>query len=130
MSMLFDVHLHYVPEFYRQAVLDAGFAHPDGMPGIPPWNDEAMLAMMDQVGIAKAILSVSSPGVHFGDDVAARALSRRLNEEGTRLKHAHPGRLGLFASVPLPDVDGALAEIAYVRTPGIKGATDRPGSPD
>jgi hypothetical protein len=35
---------------------------------------------MDRLGIERAYLSISSPGVHFGDDVEARALARRVNE--------------------------------------------------
>lgn len=69
--------------------------------------------MMDRNGIATAMLSVSSPGVHFGDDVAARDLAREVNEEGHRTVLAHPGRFGQFASLPVPDVEGSLEEIAY-----------------
>ncbi|MET9146177.1 amidohydrolase family protein [Streptomyces sp. NPDC004042] len=43
----------------------------------------------------------------------ARALAREVNESGARVRAAHPHRSGLFASLPLPDVDGALAEVAY-----------------
>ena len=68
---------------------------------------------MDRVGIATALLSVSSPGVHFGDDEAARALSREVNDAGAQIVRDHPDRFGLFASLPVPDVDGALAEIEY-----------------
>ena len=110
---LFDVHTHFVPDVYRQAALAAGRGTPDGMPGIPPWTEEGMLRMMDNVGIAKGILSISSPGVYFGDMAAARALSRQVNLEGAALKRRWPDRLGLFASLPLPDVEGALAEIAF-----------------
>lgn len=42
---------------------------------------------MDQLGIRTAMLSISSPGVHFGDDMAARTLARRLNETGAELAH-------------------------------------------
>ncbi len=69
--------------------------------------------MMDRLGIAASLLSISSPGVHFGDDGAARDLARQVNEEGHRAAEAHPGRFGLFAALPTPDVDGSLAEIRY-----------------
>jgi predicted TIM-barrel fold metal-dependent hydrolase len=68
---------------------------------------------MDQLHITKAFLSISSPGVHFGDDPSARALARSVNEEGSRLRLSFPGRFGLFAVLPLPDFDGAMAEMRY-----------------
>ncbi len=105
-----DVHAHYIPDFYREAAVAAGHAQPDGMPGFPAWSPAEMLAMMDRQGIARAYLSISSPGVHFGDDAAAGKLARAVNEEAARTCKAHPGRFGFFASLPLPDVAGALAE--------------------
>jgi predicted TIM-barrel fold metal-dependent hydrolase len=51
--------------------------------------------------------------VHFGDDKAARLLARRVNEYTAELARDHPGRFGTFVSLPLPDVDGALEEIAH-----------------
>ncbi|MFF8652983.1 amidohydrolase family protein [Streptomyces huasconensis] len=108
-----DVHCHYIPDFYREALIANGHSEPDGVPFIPPWSEESALKAMDETGIAKQYLSVSSPGVHFGDDAAARTLARQVNEEGARLARAHPGRFGFFASTPLPDVDAALEEIRY-----------------
>jgi predicted TIM-barrel fold metal-dependent hydrolase len=68
---------------------------------------------MDATGVRTSMLSVSSPGVHFGDDAAARRLGRQLNEFAIGLVHAHPGRFGHWASLPFPDVEGSLAELAY-----------------
>jgi hypothetical protein len=68
---------------------------------------------MDRQGIATAMLSVSSPGVHFGDDDTARALARSVNEFAARNAPDHRGRFGTFTSLPLPNIDAALAEIAY-----------------
>jgi predicted TIM-barrel fold metal-dependent hydrolase len=68
---------------------------------------------MDRMGIATAINSISQPGVHFGDDAAARHLARRCNEAMARLIADHPRRFGAFAVLPLPDVKGACAEIDY-----------------
>ena len=69
---------------------------------------------MDKGGVATSILSVSEPSVFFGNYDAARALARETNEFGARLVAEYPGRFGLFGTVPLPDVEGSLKEIAYV----------------
>lgn len=119
-----DVHAHYLPDFYRRAAEAAGHRHPDGMPGLPDWNVGAALAMMNGLAIGTAMLSISSPGVHFGDDAAARALARQVNEAGAEAVANHPGRFGLFAALPLPDIDGALGEIAHAfDTLGADGVT-------
>ncbi|MEU2032654.1 amidohydrolase family protein [Nocardia amamiensis] len=109
-----DVHCHYLPDFYRDALLAAGLSKPDGIPRLPDWSESAALEAMDQLGVSKQYVSITSPGVDLtGDAAAARTLARRVNEEGARLKTAHPDRFGFFASTPLPDVDGALTEITY-----------------
>ena len=64
---------------------------------------------MDRPGIAKAYLSISSPGVNFGDDQAANNLARRYNDEGARLKRAHPDRFGFFACAPWREWEGRSA---------------------
>ncbi len=108
-----DVHAHYLTPTYRRACEAAGLLQPDGFPTLPDWSPGAALDLMDQVGVATALLSVSSPGVHFGDDAAACALARQINEEGAAIVASHPGRFGLLASLPLPDVEGARSELAY-----------------
>ncbi|MBP6604133.1 MAG: amidohydrolase family protein [Nitrospira sp.] len=107
------VHAHFVPQVYREAALATGHSHPDGMPGLPAWSETDMLATMDRQGIDVLFLSISSHGVHFGNDAAARRLARVVNIEGSRLKARHPSRFGHLASLPLPDVEGSLAEIGF-----------------
>ncbi len=55
--------------------------------------------------------------MHFKDcDPSGRiatSLARRMNELCADLVRGHPGRFGAFATLPLPDVDAALAELAY-----------------
>ncbi|MGI5163679.1 amidohydrolase family protein [Spirillospora sp. CA-253888] len=108
-----DVHAHFLTDSYVERARRAGHETPDGVPAWPTWSAEAHLELMDRCGIATAMLSISSPGVHFGDDAAARRLAREVNEDGAQAVRDHPGRFGLFASLPLPDVDGALAEIEH-----------------
>ena len=128
---LIDVHAHLLPGFYVEQATAAGHAHPDGMGAWPAWSVQAHLDLMDRGGIRTAMLSMSSPGVHFGDDKAARALARSVNEYTAQLVHDHPGRFGDFASLPLPDVDGSLEEIAYVfdelRADGVALLTNAQG---
>ena len=108
-----DVHAHFLPEKYRAALAAAGHAKPCGMPGIPQWSVDQALGMMDRLSIDAAILSISAPGLHFGDDDAARKMARLVNDEGAKATQLHPTRFGMFASLPLPDIDGSLAEITY-----------------
>jgi 6-methylsalicylate decarboxylase len=108
-----DVHAHYLPESYREALVRAGHSQPDGMPQIPDWSAESHVALMDRLGIATSLLSISTPGVHLADEPAARDLAREVNEAGRRAVVDHPGRFGLLGSLPLPDVDAAIAEIAH-----------------
>jgi 6-methylsalicylate decarboxylase len=114
-----DVHAHHLPDFYRQALVQHGHDRPDGFPHIPEWSAAEHVAAMDRLGIATSLLSISSPGVHLGDPAdgsdgsGTRDLARAVNEAGRRAVVDHPGRFGLWASLPLPDVDAAMAEIAY-----------------
>jgi predicted TIM-barrel fold metal-dependent hydrolase len=103
-----DVHQHLIPSRYRNVLEELGRTA-GGWP-TPPWSPEAAIAMMDRRGIATGVLSISAPGVHFGDDSAARELARAVNDEHAQLVQDHPDRFGQFAVLPLPDVDGAVAE--------------------
>ena len=106
-----DLHAHFVPDFYRQALLDAGQDKPDGIKAVPEWSEDAALEAMDALDVSTAMLSISSPGVHFGDDAAAVELGRRCNDDGARLVRDHPGRFGLFACLPVPDIAAAVHEV-------------------
>lgn len=109
-ARLVDVHAHFLPDFYVAAARRAGIAFPDGMPFWPQWSVAEHLQLMDTNGIERSILSISSPGVHFGDDAAARSLARQVNDFGAGVVARHRDRFGLFASLPMPDVVGAIAE--------------------
>jgi 6-methylsalicylate decarboxylase len=53
---------------------------------------------MDDPGIDVAITSISTPGVHMGDDEAARDLARRVNEISAELIKDRRDRFGGFAA--------------------------------
>jgi hypothetical protein len=91
-----DVHSHFLPEIYQAVLEQLGKTRPDGIASLPNWSPKEALAAMDRLGVETAFLSISSPGVHFGDDTAARTLARQVNEEGARLVREYPGRFGFF----------------------------------
>ncbi|MFF4397510.1 hypothetical protein [Streptomyces sp. NPDC001480] len=97
-----DVHQHLIPPAYRE-VLDRRGVTAAGWP-TPAWDAESAITMMDRRSIATGILSISSPGTHFGDDAEARAVARDVNEYSAELAKDRPDRFGFFASGPLPDV--------------------------
>jgi predicted TIM-barrel fold metal-dependent hydrolase len=111
-----DVHHHILPPRYTSWLRAHGI-HDAGGRALPDWSAEATLAMMDDREIAKAIVSVSAPGVQLDpekrDDAAARAMARELNEFSARVVADHRGRFGFFATLSLPDVEGSLTEAEY-----------------
>ncbi|KAH6690746.1 hypothetical protein BKA61DRAFT_565097 [Leptodontidium sp. MPI-SDFR-AT-0119] len=111
-----DIHAHFIPPFYREACLKTGHGRPDGMPTIPEWSEEAHLELMRKTSISKAILSISSPGVHLSseDTEFNKQLTMECNDFASDLVHRSPMNFGFWASLPLPDVEGSLSEIARV----------------
>jgi len=112
---MIDVHHHFIPPFYfsenreRIAAAAGGRMHP----AYASWTPEQTLAAMDKQSVATAVLSLTTPGVWFGDAREAAQSARRLNEYAVDLARRHFGRFGLFAVIPLPDIDSSLREIEY-----------------
>jgi 6-methylsalicylate decarboxylase len=107
-----DVHHHYLPSCYRAALAAAGLDSVSGSP-FPSWSPDGMIGRLDELQVRTAAVSVSAPGVGFGPPAGRPALARASNEEGAALQQAYPGRVRLLATLPLPDVDAALSEVAY-----------------
>ena len=102
---LIDIHHHFAPRG----------ADNEGR----PWSVQNSLNEMDRNGVAAVIGSL--PPVGGAPDGAA--LARHWNEWGAQLCRDHPTRLGLFATLPLRDIDAALEAVAYaydaLQTDGI-----------
>ena len=103
-----DVHQHLLPPEFIAAL------ERHGLSAWAPaaWSAESAIAMMDTHEVATGVLSLSTPGTHFGDDAEGRVLTRKINERLARLVSNRPDRFGMFASIPLPDIDGSLEAIA------------------
>jgi 6-methylsalicylate decarboxylase len=109
-----DVHHHLIPPPYLERERERILAAMDMNPSqLLDWTPALAVEQMDRHGIATAITSMSTPGIWFGDDPAARSLARACNEYAAQMARDHPGRFGNFATIPLPDVEGSLREIEY-----------------
>ena len=104
-----DIHHHFAPP--------AWIAEVRGRPLLQPantkWTPAQSIEDMDRGGVAVAMISITNPGLWFGDAEVTRRLARACNEYGATLVQQYPTRFGLFAAMPLPDVDATLKEIAY-----------------
>jgi 6-methylsalicylate decarboxylase len=108
-----DVHAHFLPPVYQDALRDAGLKTLDGGIPTPTWSPERALTIMDEVGIAGAVLSVSSPHLNFVAPARAVTLARSINDYAAEVKRAHPDRFGAYAILPLPDVTASLTELDH-----------------
>lgn len=115
-----DFHNHFIPAIYRETLASAGIETVGRVP-LPAWDVETMFGRMDTLGIATALLSISAPGVDFGDAALAVELAQATNDQLVTLKAAHPGRVGGLATLPLPNVDAALAELDRLSGSGLEG---------
>jgi len=132
-----DVHHHILPPDYVTIVGDARIGPLILAGRTPAWTAGLSIEAMDRNGIATAITSISAPGIWFGDREETQTLARHCNEFAAAIKRDYPGRFGMFAILPLPDIDASLREIEYsldaLRAEGIGLLTsygDRyPGDP-
>jgi 6-methylsalicylate decarboxylase len=108
MAHRIDVHHHLVSPRYVPRLREMGVLTPH-LASIMNENDA--IADMDKAGVSLAVNSATMPGQITGE--ARRAYCRENNDYMARLAADYPGRFGIFASLPLPDIDATLAEIAY-----------------
>lgn len=106
---IIDVHAHFTPPQYARDLANSKLLFPASR----DWSPTRHLEEMERAGIARSFLSLTSPGVSMGDVAQGRKMARYTNEYGAQLVVDHPGRIGLFAALPLTDVDGSLREIEY-----------------
>jgi 6-methylsalicylate decarboxylase len=110
-----DTHHHIFPPKWlaeeRDRILDGAQAVPREQQ--LNWSPTVAIEGMDAAGTATAIISVSTPGVWFGNAEQSRRLARIVNEYGAGMCRDYKGRFGMFAALPLPDVEGSLREIDY-----------------
>jgi predicted TIM-barrel fold metal-dependent hydrolase len=104
-----DIHHHFAPP--------AWVAEVKGRPLLQTanttWTPEKSIDDLDRAGSAAAVISITNPGLWFGDNQTTNRIARACNEYGAKLVQQYPTRFGLLAAMPLPDIDATLKEIAY-----------------
>lgn len=108
-----DVHYHHIPPFWLNDPDVRRTMAPQVVELAEAWSPVAALEEMDKNLVRTAVTSVSNPGIWFGDPRRSRDLARASNDYATNLARNHPGRFAFLAALPLPDIDGSLAEIEY-----------------
>jgi predicted TIM-barrel fold metal-dependent hydrolase len=117
-----DVHHHFLPPFYKPLARPWLDRFATGVAAVLAWTPERSLEAMAAARVRHSVLSISAPGVHFGDDLQARAVARDCNDYAARLAADHPGRFSFFAALPMPDIDGAIREAERaIALPGARG---------
>jgi predicted TIM-barrel fold metal-dependent hydrolase len=104
-----DTHVHVLPDDYRAALQRRA----DAPVRLPPWSRESLDGLLARNEIDAAVLSLSPPGVWFGDQGFANELARMVNERTAELVRSAPSRFAGLAFLPLPDVSRAIEELSY-----------------
>ena len=109
-----DVHHHFFSPEWQQLLTNMSDVQPSmGVDVIRKYSAQQAFELLDQGNVETAYLSVTTPGIWYGDIVQTRKLARQLNEYAAQMVRDHKGRYGLFAVLPIPDMDATLKEIAY-----------------
>jgi aminocarboxymuconate-semialdehyde decarboxylase len=135
-SPLIDVHTHVVPHglpfghdgrfaaFVEQgdsADVIVGGAHFRTVPRVS-WDVEARVAAMDAGGIAMQAISVMPELFsYWAEPDVGRTFCRGLNEAVAAMAASAPDRLVGLGTVPLQDLDGAIAMLDHVGELGLAG---------
>ena len=105
---MIDVHHHIAPASWL-----ASSATPDQERAFKGWSIPKTLEEMDRSGVTTAYASAVVFGDSFDSPESARRFSREFNDYAASVRSERPGRFGIFAMVPMPDIEATLAEIAY-----------------
>ncbi|MGH2881174.1 MAG: amidohydrolase family protein [Solirubrobacteraceae bacterium] len=101
-----DVHHHILPPAFVAAQRDEILYYARD-PAVLDWSPGRALEQLDRFGIDTAYTSLGVPGA------PDPGLARACNEYAADLAREHPGRFGVFASLPLPDIDASLVELEH-----------------
>jgi predicted TIM-barrel fold metal-dependent hydrolase len=115
--MIIDVHAHYHPRRYIEALSKATGRSRMPFPASLPDTDDAdhveqRLAMMQAAGVGLQVLSPAAGLAPYGENEAAAVEAARIaNDLSAELVSRHAGLFKAFVSLPLPHIDASLREL-------------------
>lgn len=118
-----DVHHHVFPPAYNDFV-ESGKSKFRSPIDTSWWTLKGAIADMDKYGIATSIVSWPDLNGNLPSDFVP--VVRASNEWCAQLARDYPGRFGSFATLPFPNINACLNEIAYaldtLKTDGMRAA--------
>src|SRR5438094_10635146 len=118
--MIVDIHAHYFPKPYNDALLRiGGRSLPEAARSLTARtirNDDpsglpARLQQMDDAGVQMQILSPAASPPYAEKEADAGATARLINDAYAELARKHPGRFNAVVSLPMPHIDASLREM-------------------
>jgi predicted TIM-barrel fold metal-dependent hydrolase len=108
-----DVHAHCYPQPYMAEIERFGVGGEGGVGvKVPVWKGaEPRIAEMDDLDIDVQVLNLSAPNVYFPDEMLSKSLAEMTNDFLAGIVKEHPDRFMAVASIPLGNLDHALAEL-------------------
>ena len=112
--MKVDVHAHCYPKPYMDEIGKLGVGGEGGVGvKVPVWESaEERIARMDALGVDVQVLNLSAPNVYFTDQSLSKRLAETTNDYFAGIVRERPDRFMAVASIPLGNLDYALAELS------------------
>ena len=129
-----DFHAHAILPAYVEGLKKLGIdaRAEEGFP-LPKWSVEEHLKFMDAAGVDFTVLSMATPHIYNGDDKEkiSREVAREINLEFASICRHYPDKFGFVATIPMPSVEGSIAEIKFAMENlgalGVKVASNSDG---
>ena len=112
--MVIDFHAHAITKEYLDGLNSLGIdpLKADGFK-VPDWSAKDHLSFMEEAGIDFSILSSPTPHLYNGDDEQSAKANRQVNKSLSVICKEYPNKFAFVATLPLPDVKGAIKEYKY-----------------
>ena len=111
--MIIDVHAHYHPARFNEALQRLGYPGSFGGPVTDsPEHIQQRLDMMEAAGVRLQVLSPAAGHAPYGTDGNAAVDAAMIGNELTAaLVSRYPDKFKAFVSLPLPHIDASLREL-------------------
>ena len=104
----------------------------EGFP-LPKWSVDEHLKFMDDADVDFTVLSMATPHIYNGADKEKISceVAREINLEFASICRHYPDKFGFVATLPMPSVEGSIAEIKFAMEQlgalGVKVASNSDG---